>query len=83
MAKQKRTGLDNSADECPWGWCDGDQDIHDLLCYPSKIMYGSSSAWTWTEKELIEEWGVDVWTRDEEGNITGLKEDELERRRPQ
>jgi hypothetical protein len=61
---------------CPWGWCEGDPFLHDLLCLHSKINYGISWAWTLTVAELLEQHGWDAWTRDDHGEIVGKKPNE-------
>ena len=59
---------------CPWGWCDGDYDVHhNLLCLPSKGAYGISWAHTLTHRKLMSMFGKDIWTRDGKGRITGLR----------
>ena len=32
--------------QCPWGWCDGDESLHHMLCLESKLEWGSSSLHT-------------------------------------
>jgi len=65
------------AENCPWGWCEGDPYLHhDLLCIPSKALYGVSWAWSRDpdgDPEGPEE-PADAWEVNDDGHIIGLKQ---------
>ena len=65
---------DNSENEvdCPWQHCDGDAHMHNVLCLASKYNYSISWAFIMSRKELIDQFGYDVWDRDCQGHVTGL-----------
>jgi hypothetical protein len=60
--------------ECPWGWCGGDEEQHELLCMTSQCYF--SCSWMHNRpREFI--WSIceaDPWMRDERGVPQALRQ---------
>jgi hypothetical protein len=70
----EREEWENCGGMCPWGWCKQDYDVHnELLCIPSDVAYGVSWAHTESREELENGMGGDIWIRNKNGEIIGLK----------
>ncbi len=65
-----------NAENCPWGWCQGDNDAHRDLCIHSKFNYGVSWGFTHGRYELFKLFGYDIWERNgDDGIVTPLDPD--------